>query len=116
MLLGRQLLIVLLLTTLLPIYATGSTAEPDSVLVPSQLLREATRRIDATDLQVLTLKNRVTERDSTIASERRYWRGVVNEWVSIADTYRNEANSWWRQNRSAFWAVLGMVCAALALR
>jgi hypothetical protein len=68
----KMCLVALALTTLPATYATASgVVRADSVWVDAQLLRDATQRIDALELEAMLLRNRLAERDSVLVIRER---------------------------------------------
>ena len=86
------------------------------VTVPESLLRRATARIDSLDREVVWLKHDLAVRDSSHAWEVRDMKEHNQRVLEWGQKGWQQANSWWHQNRSAFWATLGAVAVALALR
>ena len=84
--------IVLGLTTLLLTYGTACTAtgiaQPDSIWVEAQLLRDARDRIDRQDLRIMLLENRAAERDSIYAAREREWQARLDAAYELADKSR----------------------------
>lgn len=72
--------------------ATAQTAQPDSVLVPVQVLRDATRKIDQQDLRIMLLENRVAERDSLLSSRDVEWEARLAHWQEYAEKVK--ASTW----------------------
>lgn len=114
-----KLKIVLTLTILLLTCASGSIAQPDTpdslVTVPRSLIREATARIDALELELRYAEHRAVEQDSLHAAQLDYQRAFTDEANQRADAWRDEAlhaNSWWGRNESAVWLGLGAALAA----
>ena len=118
----KKLILVLLLTMLWLILPIGSTpmpnppvmtqvtTQPDSVLVPVQMLRDATRRIDQQDLRILLLENRIVERDSLLSSRDREYDERVAYWQDYAEKVK--ASTWdliWPALLVALGAVLGSI-------
>jgi len=64
----------------------------------------------------MLLRNRATERDSMFAAQTTYWRGMAVLAEDRATAWEKRANSWWHQNKSAFWVAVGALLAALGLR
>lgn len=117
----RKSILVLIVTTLWLTWKPGSIpaqtapSAPDSSWVANSLLREATARIDALDRQVLFLQNRAAETDSLTSSREAWWRGQVALTQEWGEHWRSTALSWWNRHESAFWTMLGMLVAALAV-
>lgn len=86
------------------------------VTVPESLLRRATARIDSLDLELRLAQNKAVERDSVSASTIRFHKGMAAQAWQQAEAWERRANSWWHQNKSAFWVALGAFLAALGLR
>jgi len=85
---------ILLLTW--PTVSMAMTASlPDSLqIVPKQLLRDATKRIDQLDLRVLLLTNRVAERDSIISSRGQEMAERVAAWQEYAEAVASNSAAW----------------------
>jgi len=110
----RKFWVVLILMTL---WLTSKPAYgQETVLVPTSLLRQATARIDSLELRLMFAENRAVERDSTHAGQITYWRGMWLLSEEKAEAWERRANSWWHQNKSAFWVALGALIAALGLK
>lgn len=50
------------------------------------------------------------------AAQTTYWRGMAVLAEDRATAWEKRANSWWHQNKSAFWVAIGALLAALGLR
>lgn len=105
------LILMTLLLTWKPVYGQAPT-----VTVPESLLRRATAHIDSLELQLMFARNRAVERDSIHAGQVTYWRGMWQLSEERAEAWERRANSWWHQNKSAFWVALGALLAALGFR
>ncbi len=72
-----------------------TTALPDSLqIVPKQLLRDATKRIDTLDMRVHLLTNRLAERDSVMASRDQEWSERVQYWRDFAEQAAKQGSDW----------------------
>lgn len=111
----KKSLVVLTLVTLSLTWRPAYGQSP-MVTVPENLLRRATAHIDSLELQLMFVQNRAAERDSIHASQVTYWRGMWQLSEERAEGWERRANSWWHQNKSAFWVALGAFLAALGLR
>lgn len=85
------------------------------VTVPESLLRRATAKIDSLDRELIWAHHEVALRDSLHQINTGEWESRLAEAYDWGDAGWARADSWWNQNKSAFWAVLGALAVALGM-
>jgi hypothetical protein len=113
---SKKWIIVLLLgmlwLTLRPGWAMSDPTE-EMVTVPVSLIRGATAKIDSLDREIIWLKHEVAFRDTLYHIDKAEWWDYTEKVQVWGEKGWQRADSWWHQNKSAFWACIAFIAAAV---